>query len=437
MNQLKLIKTGIIIGLLLLNAHTNAQIYSPDEVTKLSTRYNEGFSINYPEDSIIVVQHHQTGNYQLNIESPDGTPNWNFTWYAYSQTLPGIDFGTALKTENAVSTSFLPASEEGGYAVIYTNGTETDTAFSWLSINDFRSKQFGITYQDEDGQLLPSRYTCDYLELRADVYTDTFTYYNRYTFDTLYFAPYVAYTWTSNPAGKNPNISIPIHDSPEIRSRTYEPPTDDTHYYLQVTDQFGGITKRDTVYYETIHTKAVLDSLPQWITFEDGTMYYNNQHEETMSAPFTILFSPAESENAHRYVWNFGDGTADTTYYNADSIAYTYYDPEQSPYTISLTTYSEEGCSSLDSVTIEIPESELHTPPFFTPNGDGLNDHFRVYDVSIHEFEITIFNRWGRVVHKFRGNDIRDWIGWDGKVNNTNQDASPGVYYFVIRATGW
>jgi hypothetical protein len=35
------------------------------------------------------------------------------------------------------------------------------------------------------------------------------------------------------------------------------------------------------------------------------------------------------------------------------------------------------------------------------------------------------------------GEDLQNWEGWDGKVNKSSADASPGVYYYIIRAIGW
>jgi hypothetical protein len=35
------------------------------------------------------------------------------------------------------------------------------------------------------------------------------------------------------------------------------------------------------------------------------------------------------------------------------------------------------------------------------------------------------------------GQALADWTGWNGNVNNSSAKAAPGVYYYVIRATGW
>jgi hypothetical protein len=47
---------------------------------------------------------------------------------------------------------------------------------------------------------------------------------------------------------------------------------------------------------------------------------------------------------------------------------------------------------------------------------------------TIDEFEAKIYNRWGRKVYEW--NDVNG--SWDGKI--TGIEASPGVYYIIIKA---
>ncbi len=425
------------------------QISAPGADYSESTAYVE-----HPEQDTVFVFNKtkdQTENDigSLEMASPDGESDWIFLWYQYRPEMNGFDYSNPLKTENNSALSRLENLGSGGYAVVYSNGIINDTIVAWVFINDFIHTPVKITFKDDEGQLLPSRYTCDYVELKADVATDTFHYYDPANDSMLVLANYIIYAWTSDPAGKNPSDSDDRFTGTEIRDRTFEPPTEDTHYFLEASDKYG-VTHYDTVFYETIQTKAVLDTIAPPVTFDDGLQYYNTRNEDTKSAPYQMFFSPKESENADRYVWNFGDEEGDTTYYTADSVEYVFYDPLKSPYSIRLTTYSEEGCPSSDSVEIEIATSELFVPPYFTPkenqikidkvvtpNGDGNNDYFRVYDVSIRAFEIVIFNRWGKVVNRSNGNDIRDWKGWDGYIGDSQRPAPEGVYYFVLRAEGW
>lgn len=67
-------------------------------------------------------------------------------------------------------------------------------------------------------------------------------------------------------------------------------------------------------------------------------------------------------------------------------------------------------------------------PNVFSPNGDGINDLYRPQRTSyVERVEMTIFNRWGTKVFYTEDPDIN----WDGKINNTDRLAAPGVYYYV------
>ncbi len=73
-------------------------------------------------------------------------------------------------------------------------------------------------------------------------------------------------------------------------------------------------------------------------------------------------------------------------------------------------------------------------PNVFTPNGDGKNDLLvPLYSQSnnpkanVDHIELTLFNRWGRVVYQTED----PMINWDGKNMNTKQDCPQGVYYYT------
>ena len=91
---------------------------------------------------------------------------------------------------------------------------------------------------------------------------------------------------------------------------------------------------------------------------------------------------------------------------------------------------ASSSCEYVDSLDIKVLESSLDVPNIFTPNGDGINDEFRVVFKSLKSYNCQVFNRWGRKV--FSTDDPGK--GWDGRING--QMAAPGAYYYVIQATG-
>ncbi|HRN57599.1 MAG TPA: gliding motility-associated C-terminal domain-containing protein, partial [Agriterribacter sp.] len=66
-------------------------------------------------------------------------------------------------------------------------------------------------------------------------------------------------------------------------------------------------------------------------------------------------------------------------------------------------------------------------PTAFTPNGDGLNDVFRIPAGLISSLEqFTVYSRWGEKVFITRNVAA----GWDGTIRQTA--AHPGVYIYII-----
>lgn len=120
------------------------------------------------------------------------------------------------------------------------------------------------------------------------------------------------------------------------------------------------------------------------------------------------------------YQWSTGD-TTDTLLTLKEDMSY-------------AVTVTREGCEKTSSIRVELNELACRTidcrleyANVFTPNGDGHNDIFRAWsDCDIHSFGLSIYNRWGQLIHHSR-NAI---FGWDGSING--EMAPPGIYYFRI-----
>ena len=106
-------------------------------------------------------------------------------------------------------------------------------------------------------------------------------------------------------------------------------------------------------------------------------------------------------------------------------------DPELQPgayppqFELSLTTAA--GCQNQYSILARYI-CDPYIPNAFSPNDDGRNDRFRVYNVCpIEGFQLDIFNRWGGRV--YQSDDIA--AGWDGFVRG--EQAPTGVYTYVVK----
>ena len=86
--------------------------------------------------------------------------------------------------------------------------------------------------------------------------------------------------------------------------------------------------------------------------------------------------------------------------------------------------------------SIVLAESTLEAPNAFSPNGDGINDYYNVFNVkSIIEFHGAIYNRWGQELYRWGLDEMgRKDCGWDGTYKGN--PVKPGVYFVVIKAKG-
>lgn len=99
----------------------------------------------------------------------------------------------------------------------------------------------------------------------------------------------------------------------------------------------------------------------------------------------------------------------------------------EAPITYTVTGYNKYGCKASKSVRIDINEG-LFIPNAFSPNGDGINDEFKIGNYGYQKLEeFRIFNRWGQEV--FYTTDPGK--GWGGNYNSKQADM--GTYHYYIR----
>lgn len=90
------------------------------------------------------------------------------------------------------------------------------------------------------------------------------------------------------------------------------------------------------------------------------------------------------------------------------------------------------SCISEDEIFVEIP-TELTVPNVFTPDGDGLNDFFRLEGINTcQDYEMSVYNRWGELIFF---TDMVHGSGWDGRTF-AGREAPEGVYFFVLKRNG-
>jgi gliding motility-associated-like protein len=71
-------------------------------------------------------------------------------------------------------------------------------------------------------------------------------------------------------------------------------------------------------------------------------------------------------------------------------------------------------------------------PKYFTPNGDSLNDYWRIkFSENEPNLMVTIFDRYGKLMTQFDSINI----GWDGTYQG-NQMPSTDYWFVVKRENG-
>ena len=69
----------------------------------------------------------------------------------------------------------------------------------------------------------------------------------------------------------------------------------------------------------------------------------------------------------------------------------------------------------------------LNYPKFFTPNGDGINETWRIpFSWFEENLTVVIFDRYGKVITGFDANSP----GWDGKYNGEKLPSTD--YWFLV-----
>lgn len=79
------------------------------------------------------------------------------------------------------------------------------------------------------------------------------------------------------------------------------------------------------------------------------------------------------------------------------------------------------------------PLFRIFIPTAFTPDGDGLNDIFKAEGQFVEEFELMIFDHWGKLV--FQTKDIE--VGWKGdsdRHDNYSGEAAVYSYRYIAKS---
>jgi len=359
-------------------------------------------------------------NASLIATSPNNEAG-NFEWQKYNAQSGNFDFYSNDLSGN--STSTISGLADGSYRVKITSTSGVKTYTAWVFNN--------------------------YLQATAEVADmDCFSLTLKGAFEN----PKLIYTDLSNgrPLELNPGIQVRWLDgdavvSRVISSKMFDPPTKDTNYTFEVTDRFGCLAEAD-VMYRSIVTKAVFTANP-----DKGEapleVTFNNESENGDPGKFEWFIFRDLDEIKRESAANNGV-VKDSILFKLfnDSPVYTF--ENSGSYKVKLVSKKvSEFHTCIDTVYFDgyivADTSYVDAPNVFTPNGDGVNDEFIIKFWSMKEIKISIFNRWGKLLHVWESNNVINFGNtvetvpqsvWDGKVGG--KVCTPGVYYYVVEGRG-
>lgn len=124
------------------------------------------------------------------------------------------------------------------------------------------------------------------------------------------------------------------------------------------------------------------------------------------------------STGANSYLWNFGDGSSETT---EESPVHFYPDNSTAVYDVYLIAYSPLGCTDTATSYIQVVEEVIYyVPNTFTPDLDNYNPVFKpIFTAGFdpYSYNLLIFNRWGEIIFESNDSDF----GWDGSYGSDGE----------------
>ncbi len=111
------------------------------------------------------------------------------------------------------------------------------------------------------------------------------------------------------------------------------------------------------------------------------------------------------------------------------TLSPTIFPPENLQYTLTAT--SNVGCGIATSIINIKVYKDIFIPNAFTPNGDGINDKFKITAADNYKVKkLLIYNRWGELL--YMNTNFKN--GWDGTFKRITQPVGSYIYYLETQS---
>lgn len=353
----------------------------------------------------------------------DLTASDAYLQYTGSGTFSWKDLNGNIVQSGTGAETLYPESDKG-YILAYADTTIT---FYVIDYNLYRVKLNELTTVPD----------CRQTELTLDAVIPEMSYQDKYlAMHKLTRQAEISYTslgWSeSESAWTDSLVTESVRLLPNM---VVGAPFKDTHFVLRA-DQYATALglEPDSIISDEMRAVAVT-SHPTSVTTKRGDTIENEPERPTDesqlsgSAPMEINFiSNPNKPTAQFYRWEIYKGTELIAFRTDEDTRYTFM--TNGSYQVKVWVSNDQCTTDSTVFDISVSSSQLVVPNVFTPNGDGINDEFRVMYRSLAEFHCWIYNRWGKLVYEW--DDPAK--GWDGTING--RPAAAGAYYYIIRARG-
>ncbi len=210
-------------------------------------------------------------------------------------------------------------------------------------------------------------------------------------------------------APESVDYSIRILPPDYLRSGThfknmFYAPVGEYAYEVTATSPKAGCSSKDSFKIKVVPPFKILDITKDTTIYLGETVELNTESEAIM------------------WVWSPVDYLNDPMLKSPKSTPM-----KSTKYTVLA--YNRYGCTATEEVNINVEYApKMFLPNAFSPNGDGLNDVFKVENIRFERLiSFRVFNRKGKEVFHSSDPDV----GWNGNIDG--KPAAQDVYFYMIQ----
>jgi len=153
--------------------------------------------------------------------------------------------------------------------------------------------------------------------------------------------------------------------------------------------------------------------------------FYTEDKQYKLGELVPFMDVSSKKNDITKWEWDFGD--SNLVYTNFQDVIKKQY-ATSGEKSVKLKVTNSKGCFDRSTQTIQVV-NDYDIPNVITPNEDGINDQFELFEQIFIKYNISIFNRWGTIICQKMNQT--DKVMWNGKAENKEM-SDDGVYFYVL-----